>query len=69
MPLSARKGNGGRRKSGNGAGLRAGASRQKQDLRDYGIFRILTALVRIRLGGIFGCGETRKMGETKYCKS
>ena len=56
-------GNGGGENRGM-AGLRAGASRQNQDLRDYGIFRILTALVRIWLGGIFGWGETRKMGET-----
>ena len=51
------------------AGLRTGASRQNQDLRDYRIFRILTALVCIWLGGIFGWGETRKTGDLILAKA
>ena len=55
--------------------MRGQASRQNQDLRDYRIFRILTArvfkrqaLTRICIGGISGCGEKRRLGEIEILK-
>ena len=53
-------------------GLQEYASHHNQDLRDYRIFRIRPArvfdgqaLIRIRLVGIYGYGEKRKLGEAK----
>jgi len=53
-------------------GLQGRVSCQNQDSRDYRIFRIRPArafngqaLIRIRLDGISGYGEKRKLGEVK----